>query len=226
MTTPALELIDVSKTYGSGDAQVQALKHASIKVQPGEFAVLLGPSGSGKSTFLTIAGNLNTPSSGTVKIAGQDVSSLTSGQRDQLRLEKIGFVLQAHNLVPYLTVLEQFELVRKVRPQGNLSRDELDALLQRLGVAHLANSLPGNISGGQQQRVAIARALYTRPALVLADEPTAALDSESVQRVAELFKEIATTQKTAIVTVTHDRRLVPLSDAVYEMQDGVLSRMH
>lgn len=221
---PALSMRNVTKTYGSGVAQVQALKNATIDVERGHLTLILGPSGSGKSTFLTIAGGLQTPSSGTIAIDGNDISSLSKRAQDKLRLESIGFVLQAHDLVPYLTVAEQFKLVDAVKPKGNLSSSELDALLEELGVAQLKNTLPTKMSGGQQQRVAIARALYTKPSLVLADEPTSALDSKSVEVVGELLKTIAHSQNTAMVVVTHDVRLVPLADEVYRMEDGILSR--
>lgn len=221
---PALSMRNVTKTYGSGVAQVQALKNATIDVERGHLTLILGPSGSGKSTFLTIAGGLQTPSSGTIAIDGNDISSLSKRAQDKLRLESIGFVLQAHDLVPYLTVAEQFKLVGAVKPKGNLSSSELDALLEELGVAKLKNTLPTQMSGGQQQRVAIARALYTKPSLVLADEPTSALDSKSVEVVGELLKTIAHSQNTAMVVVTHDVRLVPLADEVYHMEDGILSR--
>lgn len=220
----ALSMRNVTKTYGSGIAQVQALKDATLDVQRGHLTLILGPSGSGKSTFLTIAGGLQTPSSGTIAIDGNDISSLSKRAQDKLRLESIGFVLQAHDLVPYLTVAEQFKLVDAVKPKGNLSSSELDALLEELGVAKLKNTLPTQMSGGQQQRVAIARALYTKPSLVLADEPTSALDSKSVEVVGELLKTIAHSQNTAMVVVTHDVRLVPLADEVYHMEDGILSR--
>lgn len=221
---PALSMRNVTKTYGSGVAQVQALKNATIDVERGHLTLILGPSGSGKSTFLTIAGGLQTPSSGSISIDGNDISSLSKRAQDKLRLESIGFVLQAHDLVPYLTVAEQFKLVDAVKPKGNLSSSELDALLEELGVAQLKNTLPTKMSGGQQQRVAIARALYTKPSLVLTDEPTSALDSKSVEVVGELLKTIAHSQNTAMVIVTHDVRLVPLADEVYRMEDGVLSR--
>lgn len=221
---PALSMRNVTKTYGSGVAQVQALKNATIDVERGHLTLILGPSGSGKSTFLTIAGGLQTPSSGTIAIDGNDISSLSKRAQDKLRLESIGFVLQAHDLVPYLTVAEQFKLVGAVKPKGNLSSSELDALLEELGVAKLKNTLPTQMSGGQQQRIAIARALYTKPSLVLADEPTSALDSKSVEVVGELVKTIAHSQNTAMVVVTHDVRLVPLADEVYHMEDGILSR--
>ena len=229
MTTPtnpehyALAMRDVTKTYGSGNAQVIALRHATLNIPHGHLVLILGPSGSGKSTFLTIAGGLQTPTSGKITIDGQDISTLSKHELDQLRLAHIGFVLQAHDLVPYLTVEEQFKLVDSVKPKGNLSKAQLNALLQELGVDQLKHTLPSNMSGGQQQRVALARALYTKPSLILADEPTSALDSSAVHTVGTLLQNIAHTQHTTIVVVTHDTRLASLADDVYHMQDGVLS---
>lgn len=232
MTTPAssesyaLAMNDVTKTYGSGNTQVMALRHATLHIPHGHLVLIVGPSGSGKSTFLTLAGGLQTPTSGSITIDGQDISMLSKREQDQLRLAHIGFVLQAHDLVPYLTVEEQFKLVDSVKPQGNLSKAQLDTLLQELGIDQLKHTLPGNMSGGQQQRVALARALYTKPSLILADEPTSALDSTAVYTVGTLLQNIAHTQHTTIVVVTHDTRLEALADDVYRIQDGVLSSSH
>lgn len=232
MTTPAsseiyaLAMDDVTKTYGSGNTQVMALRHATLHIPHGHLVLIVGPSGSGKSTFLTLAGGLQTPTSGSITIDGQDISMLSKREQDQLRLAHIGFVLQAHDLVPYLTVEEQFKLVDSVKPQGNLSKAQLDTLLQELGIDQLKHTLPGNMSGGQQQRVALARALYTKPSLILADEPTSALDSTAVYTVGTLLQNIAHTQHTTIVVVTHDTRLEALADDVYRIQDGVLSSSH
>lgn len=232
MTTPAssesyaLAMDDVTKTYGSGNTQVMALRHATLHIPHGYLVLIVGPSGSGKSTFLTLAGGLQTPTSGSITIDGQDISMLSKREQDQLRLAHIGFVLQAHDLVPYLTVEEQFKLVDSVKPQGNLSKAQLDTLLQELGIDQLKHTLPGNMSGGQQQRVALARALYTKPSLILADEPTSALDSTAVYTVGTLLQNIAHTQHTTIVVVTHDTRLEALADDVYRIQDGVLSSSH
>lgn len=232
MTTPAscesyaLTMDDVTKTYGSGNTQVMALRHATLHIPHGHLVLIVGPSGSGKSTFLTLAGGLQTPTSGSITIDGQDISMLSKREQDQLRLAHIGFVLQAHDLVPYLTVEEQFKLVDSVKPQGNLSKAQLDTLLQELGIDQLKHTLPGNMSGGQQQRVALARALYTKPSLILADEPTSALDSTAVYTVGTLLQNIAHTQHTTIVVVTHDTRLEALADDVYRIQDGVLSSSH
>lgn len=222
-STPALRMAHVSKTYVTGSSQVHALRDASLSIERGTLTLILGPSGSGKSTFLTIAGGLQTPDSGEISIDGQPMNALSKRAQDRLRLENIGFILQGHDLVPYLTVMEQFQLVDRVKPKGNISKNELLQLLKDLGVDQLANSLPRDMSGGQQQRVAIARALYTKPSLVLADEPTSALDSHSVEVVGELLQSVAHSQNTAMVVVTHDTRLVTLADDVYDMEDGILT---
>lgn len=151
------------------------------------------------------------------------MDDLTKAQRDQLRLNRIGFVLQSYNLVPYLKVKEQFEFVNKVKRQGNINKDDLEGLLEQLGISQLVDKYPGELSGGQTQRVAIARALYADPDIVLADEPTAALDSEKVAEVGRLFKDLAETRNKAVVVVTHDIRLLDFADKTYEILDGKIS---
>ncbi|GAB2066293.1 ABC transporter ATP-binding protein [Lactobacillus gasseri] len=218
-----IELKNISKSYGQGNAKVDALKDVNFEAKEGEVVLIEGPSGAGKSTFLTIAGALQKPTSGEVFIGGKDVTNYSPKQADALRLDKIGFVLQAYNLVPYLTVKEQFILVDKVKKNGNMSKDRLDNLLNELGIMQLINKYPKELSGGQQQRVAIARALYADPAIILADEPTASLDSEKVEEVGKLFKSLAKQKEKAIILVTHDLRLNKYSDKIYEMLDGRLS---
>ena len=218
-----IELKNISKSYGQGSAKIDALKDVNFEAKEGEVVLIEGPSGAGKSTFLTIAGALQKPTSGEVFIVGKDVTNYSPKQADALRLDKIGFVLQAYNLVPYLTVKEQFILVDKVKKSGNMSKDRLDNLLNELGIMQLINKYPKELSGGQQQRVAIARALYADPAIILADEPTASLDSEKVEEVGKLFKSLAKQKEKAIILVTHDLRLNKYSDKIYEMLDGRLS---
>ena len=218
-----IELKNISKSYGQGSAKVDALKDVNFEAKEGEVVLIEGPSGAGKSTFLTIAGALQKPTSGEVFIGGKDVTNYSPKQADALRLDKIGFVLQAYNLVPYLTVKEQFILVDKVKKSGNMSKERLDNLLNELGIMQLINKYPKELSGGQQQRVAIARALYADPAIILADEPTASLDSEKVEEVGKLFKSLAKQKQKAIILVTHDLRLNKYSDKIYEMLDGRLS---
>ena len=214
-----IEFKKVNKFYGD----YHALKDVNLSIDEGEVVSIIGPSGAGKSTFLTIAGALQKPTSGEVFIGGDNVTNYSPKQADALRLDKIGFVLQAYNLVPYLTVREQFILVDKVKKTGNLSKEALDGLLDELGISQLVNKYPKELSGGQQQRVAIARALYADPAIILADEPTASLDSEKVEEVGKLFKTLAKQKEKAIILVTHDLRLNKYSDKIYEMLDGRLS---
>ncbi|MBP2058166.1 putative ABC transport system ATP-binding protein [Lactobacillus colini] len=218
-----ITLKDVSKIYGKGDAQVKALKDINFTAQKGEVVLIVGPSGAGKSTFLTIAGAIQRPTSGTVEIDGQDISNLKSKDANKLRLNKIGFVLQAYNLVPYLTVMQQFKLVDKVK-KDNLTKAELSDLLKKLGINKLVKKYPKELSGGQKQRVAIARALYAKPEILLADEPTASLDSERVEEVGKMFQDLARQQDKAILLVTHDMRLEKYADHIYEMLDGKLTK--
>ncbi|QNQ81245.1 ABC transporter ATP-binding protein [Lactobacillus sp. PV034] len=218
----AISLKGVSKIYGKGIAQVTALKDINFTADKGEVVLIVGPSGAGKSTFLTIAGALQKPTTGTVMIDNKDVSHLSDKEANNLRLEKIGFVLQAYNLVPYLTVKEQFLLVDKVKKQNNMSHEALTDLIKQLGIDMLVNKYPNEISGGQKQRVAIARALYANPAIILADEPTAALDSKKVEEVGQLFKDLAQKQNKALIIVTHDMRLHKYANKTYQMLDGQL----
>lgn len=219
-----IELKQVSKVYGHGVSQVQALKEVNFAAAPGELNLVIGPSGSGKSTFLTIAGGLQTPTSGQVLIDGQDPAQLTAQQRDHLRLTRLGFILQAYNLLPYLTVHQQFELVDRVK-KDHLTPAALQTLLTELGIDQLQAKYPDQLSGGQNQRVAIARALYANPAIVLADEPTAALDSQRVQVVGQLFKTLVVKHHKAVVIVTHDQRLLAFADHCYQIEDGQMTQL-
>lgn len=219
-----IELKDVKKVYGKGDAQVVALKDINFKADKGEVVLIMGPSGAGKSTFLTIAGSLQKPTSGEVLINDEDISDFSAKKRNELRLNKIGFVLQAYNLVPFLTVNEQFTLVDKVKKQNNISREELQDLLKQLGITDLVKKYPSELSGGQQQRAAIARALYANPEILLADEPTASLDTNNVEEVGQLFKDLAKKRDKAVMLVTHDPRLEKYADHIYEMMDGQMTQ--
>lgn len=219
-----IELKDVTKVFGTGSAQVKALKDVNFQANKGEVVLIMGPSGAGKSTFLTIAGSLQKPSSGLVSINGKDIAKLSAKQSNNLRLNKVGFVLQAYNLVPFLNVQEQFQLVDKVKKQGNLSKEELTDLLKQLGITDLVKKYPNELSGGQQQRVAIARALYANPEILLADEPIASLDSKNVEEVGKLFKDLAKSHEKAVMLVTHDPRLEQYADHIYNMMDGKMAK--
>lgn len=219
----AIELKNINKYYGKGTSKVHVLKDVSFKAEKGEFVLILGPSGSGKSTFLTIAGILQKPTSGDVLINGTNTRNMPMNSKEKLRLNKIGFVLQSHNLVPYLTVSEQFELVDKVKNTENLSQKELEKLLESLEISNLISKYPNELSGGQMQRAAIARALYANPEIILADEPTAALDTPRVKGVGNLLSNLAHRQNKAVITVTHDLRLLDQADRVYDLNDGKLN---
>ena len=219
-----IELKNINKEFGTGISRVQVLDGVNFQANRGELSLILGPSGSGKSTFLTITGGLQTPTAGTVVVEGEQLEQLSAKERDQLRLNKIGFVLQSYNLLPYLTVKEQFALVRKIKRDGNMTEEELKILLADLGIDQLVNHYPDEMSGGQNQRVAIARALYPNPEIILADEPTAALDSNRVQVVGKLLKRMARQHNKAIVVVTHDLRLRDYADHIYQLMDGKLTQ--
>ena len=221
---PAIQLTNVNKFFGHDAARVHVLSGINFTASAGKMVLILGPSGSGKSTLLTIAGGLQTPTSGTVTVAGKALTTMTKKQRDQLRLTQIGFILQAYNLVPYLTVAEQFALVDRVKRTGNLNSAQLTQLLADLGIAELQHKYPAELSGGQQQRVAIARALYPDPAIVLADQPTAALDSPRVVKVGQLLATLAREYHKAVIVVTHDLRLRDFADEIYHLEDGRLTK--
>lgn len=221
MTEYVLQMEDVTKTFGSGRTEVHALKKTSLQVSRGEVVAIIGPSGSGKSTLLTIAGGLQGPTDGEVKIAGERITELGEKDRSKVRLEHVGFILQSSNLVPFLTVSDQLKLLDKVK-KGNMSKKERDGLLEELGITKLTNKYPSDLSGGERQRVAIAKALYSNPSLLLADEPTASLDSDRAFEVMKLLKSAAVTKNAATIVVTHDNRLTEYVDKVYKMVDGVL----
>ncbi|WP_447408088.1 ABC transporter ATP-binding protein [Weissella confusa] len=223
MREEKLSLEHVTKQFGQKTNLVTALEDVSLSFKAGQVSLIIGPSGSGKSTLLTILGGLQTPTEGSVRLNGRDISDLSTKEAERTRLEQIGFVLQAYNLVPYLTVADQFKLVKQVKPDNNLSAADFDKIIDTLGIQKLLNKYPGELSGGQQQRVAIARALYTNPAIVLADEPTTALDTARVKEVGQLFANIAHDEQKAVVIVTHDDRLREFADNVYKIVDGKLS---
>jgi len=212
---------DVSKTYSEGTASVRALESASLEVQGGEIVLLMGPSGSGKTTLLSIMGCILRPSGGEVRIRGRVVSNLTERELPEVRLRNIGFVFQGFNLFPTLTAQENIELTLDV--MGVSRRDahrRAEELIERVGLTDRSHASPADMSGGQKQRVAIARALAGDPEIILADEPTAALDTQSGRNVTELLRELARDRGRSVIVVTHDPRLVDFADRIIHIEDG------
>lgn len=218
----AIKFQEVDKKFLDGDMEIEALKPTNFSVDKGEFVAVVGPSGSGKSTFLTIAGGLQTPSKGEVKINGQAFSKENEKKRSNIRFSEIGFILQTSNLVPFLSVENQLRLVDKVKKEKK-DRSYADGLLEQLGILKLKKKYPNEISGGERQRVAIARALYNDPSIILADEPTASLDSDRAFEVVKILAKETKEKNKATIMVTHDQRLIDFCDKVYKMQDGVLT---
>lgn len=218
----AMALSGVSRDYHQGKETVHALKATDLEVRSGELVGILGPSGSGKSTLLTVMGGLRTPTTGTVEIGGEPFSALPEQKRAQLRRQYLGFVLQSSGLVPFLTLSDQFTLHDRVlrRAPATERRNEL---LDTLGISDRVSAYPSQMSGGEKQRAAIAVAVYHDPKVILADEPTAALDSRRAHDVAQLLAQQTHELGKATVMVTHDERILPVCDRVMVMHDGVLS---
>ena len=212
----------VTKTFQDGHHEINALKTTDFSIEAGEFVAIVGPSGSGKSTFLTIAGGLQTPSSGQLIIDGTDYTHLSEKERSRLRFQSIGFILQASNLIPFLTVQQQLELVDHLT--GSKEKAKANQLFDDLGIAGLKHQLPQELSGGERQRAAIARALYHDPVLILADEPTASLEKKKADEGGKLLAKESKEKNKAIIMVTHDDRMLASCDKVYRMEDGVLRR--
>ena len=216
---PLLELEQVSRVYGE-EVEVYALREVSLKIMPGDFMSIVGPSGSGKSTMLGLLGVLDLPTSGTIRIAGQDVSKLDDATRSRLRGDSIGFVFQQFHLIPHLTALGNVEtalLYRDMRPRER--HDRAYAALEQLGLGKRADHRPVQMSGGEQQRVALARAIVTDPLMILADEPTGALDSVNAAHVLEIFKGLESPER-AVVMVTHDPTVAATARRKVSMRDG------
>jgi lipoprotein ABC transporter, ATP-binding protein len=219
-----LEFKNVTKSYQDGNNEIEALKETNFKIEEGQFIAIIGPSGSGKSTFLTLAGGLQTPSKGQIIINGKDYTNLSEKERAKLRFNDIGFVLQASNLVPFLTAKQQLELVDRINKKNKQTIQDKHSLFKELGIDHLENKLPKDLSGGERQRLAIARALYNDPAIILADEPTASLDSDRAFEVVELLSKECREKNKSIIMVTHDNRMIEKCDHVYQMKDGILTK--
>nr|WP_186332544.1 ABC transporter ATP-binding protein [Macrococcus canis] len=218
-----LELKQVRKSFGKDQTYVEALKPVDFSIDKGKLVAIIGPSGSGKSTLLTIAGLLQGPTEGQVIINGKDVSKLSEKERSKVRLNEIGFILQASNLVPFLKVKDQFKLLDKVK-KDHMSKSELEKEIEQIGLSKVLNQFPNELSGGQKQRVAILKALYTNPSIILADEPTASLDGEKAIEVIKLLRDEVKMKDKAGIVVTHDHRLLDYFDEIYEMNDGQLTR--
>ncbi len=227
MKHSALEVRDLVKSFTVDGIAFNAVDHVSFKVNSGEFVALVGPSGSGKTTMLSILAALLTPTSGQVKIDGQDLAKMSETERVKLRREKIGFTFQSNNLIPFLTAQENVEFMLRLNGVlGHAGRLRSGELLARLGLADRLHNLPAQMSGGQQQRVAIARALIHEPTLVLADEPTASLDTERAFQVVETFAHLIHESERAGIIVTHDLRMCKHVDRVLQMEDGKLVRIY
>jgi len=216
-----LEFKDVTKYFKDGNQTIEAVKPTTVNFDKNELIAIIGPSGSGKSTFLTMAGALQTPTSGEIIINNKNISQMNQKSLSNTRMQEIGFILQATNLVPFLTVKQQFKLLQKQK-KDVLTSSKYTQLMEQLNLKVIENKLPSEISGGQKQRVAIAKALYTKPSLILADEPTASLDTDNAMEVMNILKEQTVQHNKTCIVVTHDERLTSFCDRVYHMEDGTL----
>jgi putative ABC transport system ATP-binding protein len=227
MNPIALEVKDLVKTFSLDGTTINAVDHVSFQVKSGEFVALVGPSGSGKTTMLSILAALLSPTHGQVLIDGEDLARMNEKRRVKLRREKIGFTFQANNLVPFLTAQENVEFMLRLNGKADKAgRVRSLEILSRLGLSDRLHNLPAQLSGGQQQRVAIARALIHNPSVVLADEPTASLDTERAFQVVETFAHLIHENNRAGIIVTHDLRMCQYVDRVLQMQDGKLVRIY
>ena len=218
-----LETKDMVKYYGSGDNLVKAIDHTDIRVEPGEFAAVVGRSGSGKSTLLHMLGGLDRPDSGKVLVEGRDIFRLKDDRLAVFRRRKIGFIFQSYNLVPSLNVWEN--IVLPIGLDGRkVDREYVMDIVRKIGMSDRLHALPGTLSGGQQQRVAIARALASRPAIILADEPTGNLDSRTEIEVVSLLKHCVTEYGQTLVMITHDETIAQMADRMIVIEDGKVVR--
>ena len=220
-----LETKDLKKYYGSGDTGVKALDGVNLSVEDGEFVAIVGTSGSGKSTLLHMIGGLDTPTSGTVTVSGKEIFSLKDDELTIFRRRKIGFIFQSYNLVPVLNVYANIILPIEL-DGGKADKVHIDSIIETLGLSQKINSLPGQLSGGQQQRVAIARALATKPAIILADEPTGNLDSKTSLDVLGLLKITSDKFKQTIVMITHNEEIAQMADRIIRIEDGRIAGDH
>jgi putative ABC transport system ATP-binding protein len=213
----------VEMVFTNGSNSYHALKNINLDIHKGDIQLLMGPSGSGKTTLLSILAGILTPTSGKVKLLGKEITNLSKQKLANFRLKNIGFIFQGFNLFPALTALENIELALNIQGTfGKKAREESYFLLSQVGLASKAHSLPRDLSGGQKQRVAIARALTGHPPLIMADEPTAALDSKSGHAVTELLRNLAKEEGCTVLMVTHDPRIVDVADRIFHLEDGIL----
>lgn len=217
----AVVCIDLCRTYYQGDQAIKALDHVNLEIEEGGFVCLSAPSGGGKTSLLNAIGGLDRPDKGEVWIAGQRIDKLSKGELARLRLHQIGFVFQAFNLIPVLTARENVEFVMQIQGvPADKRAEQSKAMLEEVGLQGLEDRRPADMSGGQQQRVAVARAIVSRPALVLADEPTANLDSRNADELMELFVELNQHHNTTFIIATHDQRVMAYAKHVIGMLDG------
>src|ERR1017187_8514074 len=224
MTQWAVELRDVKKTYRTGPIEVPALRGISLRIAPGEFLAIAGPSGSGKTTLLNIIGGLDRADTGEVLVEGKNLQLLSSGQLARLRLQRLGFVFQAFNLLPVLTALEnaEFTLLLQGMP-AEQRKERVQKVFSEIGLGGLENRRPGDLSGGQQQRVAVARAMVTEPALILADEPTANLDSVTATALLEVMEQLNRATGTTFIFSTHDPQVMERAHRLIRLRDGQIA---
>jgi putative ABC transport system ATP-binding protein len=218
---PAVVLEDVSKHYSAGKGAVAAVSGVSLEIRPGDLTVLMGPSGSGKTTLLSLMGGILRPTRGRIVVCGEDLSTMPEIERSRVRLAHIGFVFQQYNLFPALTAQQNVEIALDLKGfKGRERRAQAQALLEQVELCDKADAYPADLSGGQKQRIAIARALAGAPTVLLADEPTAALDSVNGRRIIKLFRDLTGVAERAVVVVTHDSRIVEFADRVIRIEDG------
>ena len=221
--SPVIQALNLTKTYAQGEAAMRALDEVTVDLHAGELALLVGPSGSGKTTLLSIMGCILRPTAGTLSVLGDDVTRLAERDLPAIRRERIGFIFQSFNLFPTLTTLQNVALALDLRGvAGRVARDRAAALLDQVGLGSKLGAYPADLSGGQKQRVAIARALAGDPPIILADEPTAALDSQAGRTVMDLLQRLARERGRAVAIVTHDNRMLGYGDRLVKMEDGRL----
>ncbi|EAC3100604.1 ABC transporter ATP-binding protein [Listeria monocytogenes] len=218
-----LMMKNISKNYQDGEQVIEVLKNVSLEVAQGEFVAIVGPSGAGKSTFLSIAGALLSPTEGEIAIGGKVLNDLTSKELTKVRFDKVGFIFQGANLIPYLNVRDQLLVIAELSGEkGRGAKEKADELLKELGLTARENNYPESLSGGEKQRVAIARALMNDPDIILADEPTASLDANRGHKVVQMIADEVKRKNKAAIMVTHDERVLDLVDRVIRIEDGYL----